>query len=97
MNPDAIITVRFLTAEEGGRHMAIEGQYFACPLFVDNEGFDCRLLLDGQRIELGSTYEVPVKFLFRELALAKLAVGKEVLLWEGRNVARGQIVKIVDE
>jgi len=97
MKPDVIINVRFLTPAEGGRNTAVEGQFYACPLFVDSEGLDCRLLLEGRRLELGSTYEVPVKFLYRELALPKLAVGKDVLLWEGRNVAKGRVVKIVDE
>jgi len=97
MKPDAIINVRFLTAAEGGRNAAVEGQFYACPLFVDNEGFDCRLLLEGRRLELGSTYEVPIKFLYRELALPKLAAGKEVLLWEGRSVAKAQVVKVIDE
>lgn len=97
MKPDAIINVRFLTTAVGGRNTAVEGQFYACPLFVDNEGFDCRLLLEGQRLELGSAYEVPIKFLYRELALPKLAVGKEVLLWEGRNVAKGQVVKVIDQ
>jgi hypothetical protein len=64
----------------GGRNTAVEGQFYACPLFVDNEGFDCRLLMEGRRLELGSSHEVPVKFLYRELALPKLAVGKDVLL-----------------
>ena len=97
MKPDVIISVRFLAPSEGGRSTAVEGQFYACPLFVDNEGFDCRLMLEGQRLELGSTYEVPVKFLYRELALPKMSVGKEVLLWEGRNVAKGQVVKIIEE
>lgn len=97
MEPDAIISVRFLTATEGGRATAVEGQSYACPLFVENEGFDCRLLLDGRRFELGSTYEVPVKFLYSEMVLPKLAAGKEVFLWEGRNVARGHVVKVIDE
>jgi hypothetical protein len=97
MKPDAIINVRFLTTEEGGRNTAVEGQFYACPLFIDNEGFDCRLLLDGRRLELGLACEVAVKFLYRELALPKLAIGKEVLLWEGRTVATGQVVKIGSE
>lgn len=97
MKPDAIINVRFLTTAEGGRNTAVVGQFYACPLFVDNEGFDCRLFLEGRRLELGADYEVPLKFLHRELALQKLTVGKDVLLWEGREVARGKVVKIIDE
>ncbi|WP_198117514.1 hypothetical protein [Massilia rhizosphaerae] len=56
MKPDAIINVRFSTAAEGGRNKVVEGPCYACPLFVDNEGFDCRLLLEGQRLELSSIY-----------------------------------------
>lgn len=97
MIPDAVINVRFLTTTEGGRNTAIDGKFYACPLFVDNEGFDCRLILEGRRLELGSTYVVPIKFLYRELVLPKLKVGKEVLLWEGRNVAKGQVVKIIEK
>ncbi len=97
MKPDIIINVRFFVPSEGGRATAVEGQSYACPLFVDNEGFDCRLMLEGQRLELGSTYEVPVKFLYRELALPKMFVGKPVLLWEGRNFAKGHVVEIIDQ
>ncbi|NKI95496.1 hypothetical protein [Rhizobacter sp. SG703] len=97
MKPDAIINVRFLTTAEGGRNTAVQGQFYACPLVVDNEGFDCRLLLEGRRLELGADYEVPVKFLYRELAHPKLTIGKDVLLWEGRIVAKGQVIKIVEK
>jgi hypothetical protein len=97
MKPDFMLSVRFLTTLEGGRSTAVEGPFYACPLFVGNEGFDCRLMLEGTRLELGSTYEVPVKFLYREFALPKMAIGKDVLLWEGRNVARGKVLKIIDE
>jgi hypothetical protein len=95
MTSDIVISVRFFLPSEGGRSTAVSGEFYACPLFVDNEGFDCRLLLRGARLELGSTYEVPVKFLNRDLALPRLAIGKEVLLWEGKNVGRGNIVKII--
>lgn len=94
MNPDIRLTLRFLSPAEGGRSAAVEGQHYHCPLFVDGQGFDCRLLLDGKKLELGIEYEVPVKFLFPELALPKLEVGKEVSLWEGRTVAHGVVVNV---
>lgn len=97
MKPDAVIEVRFLTTSEGGRNSSLVGQFYACPLIIDNKGFDCRLLLKGQCLELGSLYEVPVTFLYRESALPMLSVGTEVLLWEGRVVAKGRVVKFVDE
>ena len=94
MKPDAIIRVRFKTTAENGRNSAVEGAFYACPLFVDGEAFDCRLLLSGKRLELGEYYEVPVKFLYRDLAIPKLVAGKEVVLWEGKDVANGSIVSL---
>lgn len=94
MAPDIIISVRFLTTSEGGRKTPIQGQFYSCPLFIGDEGFDCRLLLDGRRLDLGENYEVPVKFLYRDKALPKMRSGAEVYLWEGRSIAKGQIVQI---
>lgn len=96
MKPDAIIRVRFKEASENGRNSAVEGEFYACPLFIDGEAFDCRLLLSGKRIELGKYYDVPVKFLFRDLVISKLEVGKEVVLWEGKDVAKGTIVSLIE-
>ena len=94
MKPDAIIRVRFKKASENGRNSAVEGDFYACPLFIDGEAFDCRLLLTGTRLELGKYYDVPIKFLSRDLVISKLAVGKEVVLWEGKDVANGSIVSL---
>lgn len=96
MIPDAIIRVRFKTATESGRNTAVEGNFYACPLFIDGEAFDCRLFLSGKRLELGEYYEVPVKFLNRDVVLPKLVVGKEIVLWEGKDVAIGNIVALPD-
>lgn len=96
MKPDAIVEVRFKTTAEGGRQNAIvitEIPY-NCPLFVGAEAFDCRLLLKSQTLELGATYELPVKFLRPELALPKLSVGKPVTLWEGKDIAVGKVVRL---
>jgi hypothetical protein len=94
MKPDAIISVCFKTPEENGRNTAVQGDYYNCPLFIDGEGFDCRLLLGRNKLELGVRYEVPIKFLFPELVRTKLTVGKEVTLWEGKEIASGTVLKI---
>jgi hypothetical protein len=95
MTPDAYIEVRFRTTEEGGRKSPVVGAFYACPMFIDGEGFDCRLFIKGLKLNLGSYYEVPLKFLNREMALSRLSVGKIVTLWEGRDVADGKITKII--
>ena len=94
MTPDAIIRVRFKTAEENGRTSAVEGAFYSCPMFVDGEAFDCRLFLFGKRLELGEYYDVPIKLLHREMALSKLVIGKGIVLWEGKDIATGHVVAL---
>jgi len=94
MTPDAYLQVRFKTHDEGGRKTPVTGDYYACPLFVDGEGFECRLLIDGKTLALGQWYELPVKFMNKELVVPKLSVGKVVTLWEGKDVGLGKILKL---
>jgi hypothetical protein len=95
MNPDAIINVRFRTTDEGGRSGPVLGDSYSCPLFVDGEGFDCRILLGSQRIELGQWYKLPVKFLRPDMAIPMLLIGKPITLWEMKDVADGEILELV--
>ena len=93
MTSDITIAVRFKTTAEGGRSGPVIGKHFSCPMFISGEAFDCRLLIEGRTLELGETYEVPVKFLNADLALPKLKVGKEIALWEGKEVAAGRVLR----
>jgi hypothetical protein len=65
--------VRFKTTDEGGRKTALVGEFYSCPFFVDGQAFDCRIYLDGKRIELGEWYQLPVKFLNRDLVMPMLS------------------------
>ena len=97
MKPDILIKVRFKTTAEGGRQgpIVIAEKPYGCPLFVEGEAFDCRLLVNPQTLHLGETYELPVKFLNPDLALPKLSPGKAVRLWEGKDIATGEVVRFV--
>ncbi len=92
MESDAIIDVCFKTPEEHGRQTAVTGDYYSCPFIVDGEAFDCHLLLSGHPLELGKTYQVPVKFMNWSLVRARLSEGKSFILWEGKDVATGKVV-----
>lgn len=94
MEPDVHVKVRFKTAEEGGRQSAVSGDFYACPFLVEGKGFDSRLLLAGRRLELGETYEVPVKFLNPQKVLPYLTEGQAFILWEGKDVAAGSVISI---
>lgn len=94
--PDAFLEIRFKTQDEGGRKTSVTGDYYACPMFVDGEGFECRLLINGMTLDLGKWYELPVKFMNRDLVLPKLKVGKIVTLWEGRDIGSGRVLRLID-
>ena len=94
MLPDLNIMIRFRTTEEGGRNEAVQGPFYGCPMRIDDRMFDCRLLLEHRILKLGETYQVLVKLLNPKLAKKYLSVGKDMVLWEGKDIADGKILKI---
>jgi hypothetical protein len=94
MDTDAILRVRFKTTSEGGRQTDLDGDYYSCPLFVDGRGFECRIFIKGLAIRLGVWYELPVKFMNKDLVFPLLSKGKSVDLWEGKVVASGTIAEV---
>ncbi|MBA3238011.1 MAG: hypothetical protein H0T62_06630 [Parachlamydiaceae bacterium] len=100
MKFDIYIKVRFRTSSEGGRKTPLKRKtpqgpnFYAYPLIVDGKGYDCRLLIEDKDIELGKYYEIPVIFLDKDLALANLSIGKDITLWEGKEIADGQVTRI---
>jgi hypothetical protein len=97
MKADAYIQVRFKTTEEGGRKSAVQGDYYPCPFAIDGELFECRLLLGGACLDLGKTYELPVKFFYPEHVMPLLAEGKPFALLEGKEVATGRVVRVLTD
>lgn len=97
LQPHAIIDVRFRTTAEGGRKGPIRGDLYKeyrCPFSVDGQYFDC-LVLTEKQIALGEWYTLPVIFLFPELVMPMLTVGKSFKLWEGKDVADGTVKELL--
>jgi hypothetical protein len=92
---DAIIELRFKTTAEGGRQTDLfhESGEYRCALFINEEAFDCRIFYDN-RVQLGSLYKLPVRFLSPDLALRKLSRGCSIRLWEGKDVATGTVLEV---
>jgi hypothetical protein len=99
MQPDIIARIRLFTLEEGGRSQPIPPIQFGCPLFLEGQrqGHDCRLLLDHVGVELnpGSTVDIPIKFPFPQDAVPCLRLGDKFRLWEGRDIAQGEVLRIL--
>lgn len=97
LEPDVIVRVKLRSVELGGRKTPIPPIEYGCPFFFEGEGFDCRLLLDQANVCLepgGPEAEVPVKFLWPELIKPRLKPGDKFTLWEGKDIADGQVVRV---
>jgi hypothetical protein len=97
LTPHVMAKVRLYTNEEGGRSKPIPAIQFSCPLFFQGEGFDCRLLLDqaGIDLPLGGNAVVPIKFLFPEHIVPRLKKGDQFRLWEGKEIAVGEVLEVI--
>jgi hypothetical protein len=88
--------VHFYETDRGGRKGPIVPPNFGCPLEIDKQSYDCRLLLkDAKPIEPGETIVLPVHFLRPELVLPKLSVGQTFYLWEVGHIAEGEVLEIL--
>ena len=68
--------------------------FYACPMIVNGKAYDCRLLIGDQELELGKYYKVPVVFVNKKLVLPNLSIGQNITLWEGKEIADGQVTQI---
>ena len=93
---EAIIRVRLLTEEEGGRKGDIEEQKYSCPLFSNGKAYDCRFVKSvAFKYQLGKVYEIPVKFLRPDLVMEKLYIVAKISLWEGETIGEGERLKLL--
>ena len=86
--PDLIADVLIYPTEEGGRATAIQPGY-GCPCFTEKQtgvgGWDARLQLGDQPLELGIKRQVGFVFLSSEGA-EKMRRARRFYLWEGRFI-----------
>lgn len=97
MKPEVTIRVRFGTTAEDGRKQAViikDQPLYRCVLRIGDHAFDCRILLQNKTLQLGESYELPIKFVSPDLALPNLRPGLSISLWEGKNIASGEVVTV---
>ncbi len=94
---DVKARVRFYDTKEGGRKGALPLVELRCPMMIDEELFDCLLVLPkSKQIVPGDTAIVSVEFLSPHIVIPMLYVGKKFNLWEGGLIAEGEITTIGD-
>jgi hypothetical protein len=98
VKPDIIAAIRMYTSEAGGKVKSISGEQFGCPFFYNQEGFDCRLLLEEkQNLQAGDTVKLSIKFLFPEDIKPKLKRGDKFTLWDLGTFAEGEILEVLQD
>ena len=99
MQADILAEVYFKKTREGGRATHIKGtssdSSYGCSVFIANEGFECRLMIGNQLFELNKHYVMQIKLMRSTVALSKLTINSSFLLWEGKIIATGRVIKIV--
>lgn len=92
---DITLEVTFLPKGRNVRPGPIVGRSLGCEAVIDGSLYGVRFELEpGRTIELGSTVVLEGTFDEPESALAKLAVGKTIRLWERGAMADAKVLKI---
>lgn len=97
VTPDIIARLTMYPTDAGGKSVTIPSVQFRCPLSINGELFDCRLLLNQAGISLspGCTADVPIKFLYLDLVRDLLVPGAQFALWDMQNFASGTILEVI--
>ena len=91
--PDALITVRLLPSEQGGRQGPTPDRIFRCIMVIDGVNLDVRLNLDRQgSLQPGMIRDVEINFLNPEFAKFHVRAGEEFQLRE-TSIIGSRLVK----
>lgn len=98
ITPDIKINVKFYKTEENGRKSPTSSDYFGTIFVIGSDYHDCRLFLNetGSILPGDCKFNVPVKFLCWDLVFPKLKIGSKFHLWDGRNIAEGEVSEIIN-
>jgi hypothetical protein len=94
-NPQLIADVTLYPTGNGGRRGPTPSEWFGCPCKVnrdDLQGWDCRILLQGQPMSPGDTRRVGFIFLSPEQAVDIFRAAGTFYLWEGGIIGEAKVV-----
>jgi hypothetical protein len=97
--PEVSARIRLFSKQEGNpKHFPICPPLYECPLYYNDQYYDCQLILDkyDQPVELGTSFEAPVKLKWPQAILPKLKSGDSFCLWEDGIIGEGKITAVID-
>jgi hypothetical protein len=90
---DIVADIRLFHTGDGGRRGATPTQTWSCPLVVNGQYYDSRLILDdvgalmpGQQARISITFLDPA-------ATVHFRPGTVFAIWEGRVIGEGRVVE----
>jgi hypothetical protein len=93
--PYVVCNIKFLTAQEGGRHSNTPDDKLHCMFELEGSLYDCRLLLSSVgSVPPGAEFEAAIIFLDPNAIIPKLHVGFKFLLRDPRTIAYGTVLSI---
>jgi hypothetical protein len=91
---DALVRIRLLPTDAGGRQGPTPDRWFGCIFAYQGEMYDCRLILEESgSLFPGSEAIVPIQFL-NPGVVSYLRQGSRFELWEGKIIGEGEVVRI---
>ena len=94
ISPEATVTVRFLTEQEGGLRQDVSAGVHALIMNINTQNYDCRIELRESAIR-GREYTADVQFLSPSIAIPSLTKYKTFNLLKGIEVAQGDLLRIL--
>ncbi|MFC5473992.1 hypothetical protein [Paraherbaspirillum soli] len=85
-SPKIIVRLKlYETSKEGGSVPILPPKY-GCIVNIDDEFHDARIYISGtSSIEPGQEISLPMQFLWPDLVMPKVSIGKKFLLTEGQR------------
>jgi hypothetical protein len=92
MMSDFSAEVVLYESDNNGRDGPTPPDKWGCLLVVDEQYFDCRMLLHGTPLAPGERRLVQVKLLDPDNALGRFTPGRRFTVFDGRIVGEGKVI-----
>lgn len=99
MSPHILARLQFYETSRGGRKGPLIGPWYGSPCELPGDPLfhECRVLLEGAApVSPGQTIAAPIFFFRPDLVLPRLHTGLTFFLWEGRRIAQGEVLEILE-
>ena len=95
--PEVTARIRLFSKQEANpKTFPLSPALYECPLYYNEQYYDCQVVLDrfAHQIEMGTSFEAPIKFQWPPGIVARLKTGDSFCLWEDGIIGEGKITAV---